>query len=57
MLRLLRFLWTGSWHEHKWKVIKETKVYNMTVSKELPDHLLYTQECEICGILQTKKVG
>jgi len=55
MLKLLRFLITGSWHEHKWEIVKEfvTKIYSWNCDDK-PNKIqhLYIQKCEGCGKLQ-----
>lgn len=45
MYRILKFLFTGSWHEHQWEVIqKGTLGYNGRVSGYR--HIL---QCKHCG--------
>jgi len=57
MIRLLRFLITGSWHEHTWEVIDQ---YNTQLldDDERPYGYVHTyvQKCTICGKLKTFKV-
>ena len=46
MIRLLRFLFTGSWHEHKWKTINEVRIGpngNFALGR------LYVCRCQECG--------
>ena len=63
MIKLLRFLITGTWyegHEHKWKIKDEYRkdIYWNKTEGEAPmgySHA-YVQECEICGKLKTFRV-
>ena len=55
MLKLLRFLITGSWHEHKWEIIERYKADIYTWKSEYkPEKTQHTiiQKCEVCGKLQ-----
>ena len=45
MLRLIRFLITGSWHEHKWKILVERTVK----TEDKQQFFLYECQCETCG--------
>lgn len=48
MLRLLKFLFTGSWHEHTWVTINE---YSIQKDKA-PDKqvgIMYVEKCHACG--------
>ena len=61
MKRLLRFLWTGDWHLHKWVKENQTDVYphNTTASNEekmLPIARYVVCKCEICGKYTTFKI-
>ena len=54
MLRLLRFLFIGTWklkgeHEHKWIIHQEGTVsqYGRVIGRR------YTMRCETCGDMQT----
>ena len=51
MLKLIRFLITGSWHEHKWEIIKETPVQNFDGITRQPTGKFtrYTMQCKGCG--------
>ncbi len=50
MFRLLKFLFTGSWHEHQWKIIKIVKVCDFDASgAEYQMGRKYIQQCEKCG--------
>lgn len=50
MLRFLKFLFTGSWHEHNFKIIKEIRCY--WKKKEDTVAYDYVQQCQTCGKLQ-----
>lgn len=45
MIRLLKFLFTGSWHEHKWVIIKERTVN----TDEEGRFFIYECQCVTCG--------
>ncbi len=49
MIKLLRFLITGSWHEHKYKIIKEVQV----TSNSGRSWVRYISRCEECGKIKT----
>lgn len=51
MLRLIKFLFTGSWHEHKWKIIKQGPLIT-----DFGKGIWYDLQCETCGNIKTKKV-
>jgi len=59
MLRLLKFLITGSWHEHKWedKDTDDTNIFADEKSK-LPIRFVrtYVQKCAVCGKLKITRV-
>jgi len=45
MIRLIKFLFTGSWHEHKWKILTVR-----TVNTDDEGRLfMYECQCETCG--------
>lgn len=47
MIRILRFLWTGSWHTHEWDIIKE-----ITVEIEGGDRWTrFICQCKDCGTI------
>lgn len=54
MLRLLRFLWTGSWHEHKWEHVEKNKVYAEVDGKQssMPRYFERVCKCEHCGTIK-----
>lgn len=52
MFRLLRFLITGSWHEHKYKTIQTGPI--IAEGYEKPIGQYYIKECE-CGKIKTFK--
>ena len=56
MLRILRFLWTGSWHEHKWKIIEKLRVFREgDVEQGIPIYFERVCQCEHCGTIKTFK--
>ncbi len=55
MLRLLRWLFTGDGHSHKWVRIGTNKVYAEDYP-EIPIAVVVTQECEHCGKIKTFKI-
>jgi len=59
MIRLLRFIITGSWHEHKWEDKEEfsTDVY-LSPNDKMPYKTIYfyIQKCTVCGKLKAFKV-
>ena len=57
MLRLLRFLWTGSWHEHKWKQVDSTNVFVKEIDTDRPNYIILTLQCETCGEIKTTRIG
>jgi hypothetical protein len=55
MLRILKFLFTGVWHSHKWKTISEGEIQakpNLTV---VTIGHKYVLQCEHCGEMKTFK--
>ena len=59
MLKLLRFLITGVWHEHTWEMIERRKTVLYPHGKNrLPRGYIYTyvQKCTGCGKLKSFKV-
>jgi uncharacterized protein (DUF3820 family) len=45
--------------EHKWKIIKEVKVfgrYSDRVRSDLPESFEHILQCEKCGIVKKKKL-
>ena len=54
MLRLLRLLITGSWHEHEWEIIKEINVY-VNPRDEMPESRRFILQCSICGNVKRKR--
>ena len=53
MLRLLRFLITGSWHEHKWIEVKHVKTINSDGDYYKDEYLC---RCEKCGTMKSFKL-
>jgi hypothetical protein len=60
MIRLLRFIITGSWHEHKWEIhdMANVTVWLNGKKDELPiNHITtYVQKGSVCGKLKSFKV-
>jgi predicted restriction endonuclease len=62
MFRLIKFLITGSWHEHEWEEIDSvtTDYFNSRKFRdgELPTRTkrTYVYQCKKCGIHRTKRV-
>jgi uncharacterized Zn finger protein len=52
MLRLIRFLITGSWHEHTYEVIKEYDVNHRGGYL----YRVYVSRCTKCGKITSKSV-
>jgi hypothetical protein len=48
MIRLIKFLFTGSWHEHKWKILTE-RIVNTADGQRL---IMYECQCETCGTIK-----
>jgi hypothetical protein len=51
MLRLLRFLWTGEWHLHKWRILKEVDC--ISTSEDKAEWTRYYLQCEHCGEIKS----
>ena len=60
MIRLLKFLITGSWHEHKWEIYRTSNVteYPDGDKNRMPVGYVttYIQKCAVCGKLKVTKV-
>lgn len=52
MLKLIRFLFTGSWHEHRWEIINKSFVTSDLGST----YDEYTLQCIKCGNLKRKAI-
>jgi len=59
MLKILNFLWTGSWHDHEWETVKVHPVYSEydMRSDKIPIGQVYVLRCKICGDITTKKIA
>jgi len=57
MIRLLRFLITGSFHEHQYKIIQRISIYD-SERPELknPIYYQYVSRCEECGKIIDSKI-
>jgi hypothetical protein len=49
MIRLLRFLVTGDWHLHQWKIIRAVPLLD---DSNEPVGFVYISKCEACGKLK-----
>jgi len=59
MIRLLRFIITGSWHEHKWETEDKDEVTIwLDENSKIPMRYVttYVQKCVVCGKLKSFKV-
>lgn len=62
MLRLLRFLFTGSFHEHEWETDRIIEVYTVDTDNgyrrvsDTPSATKYVLKCKICGNIKVKRV-
>ena len=54
MIRLLYLLIFGHWCDHKWKLIKEIKVF-WDESDSIPSGTKYIMQCEKCGKMKKFK--
>ena len=52
MIKLLKYLFTGSWHEHKYVVVQKDKMYN---GKNLA-YNIYICRCSECGKMKSYKL-
>ena len=52
MIRLLRFLWTGSWHMHEYKIVKSGPIVN---SNDSNIGTYYECRCDKCGKMKFYK--
>ena len=59
MIRLLRFLITGFWHEHKWEIYDTGEVaiwLDDNSTRPMRYVTTYIQKCSVCGKLKSFKV-
>lgn len=51
LLKIFRFLWTGSWHEHRWQIIDCGVAYDRSDQDgdELETGTWYHLQCKHCG--------
>lgn len=54
MKKLLRFLWTGSWHDHYWEVYKET---TMVDKDDVRIGDKFVLQCKHCGEMKLFKTS
>ena len=55
MIKLLRFLWTGSWHEHDWETQERILFFDDDSGKR-PIATKYILRCKHCGTIKKKEV-
>ena len=55
MMKLIRFLITGSWHEHVWETFKEEDMYS-DGDYEHAEYTRYTMKCKGCGSMKRKEL-
>ena len=53
MLKLLRFIWTGSWHEHEWEIYDHGKI----IRDGGPRATWYDLRCKTCGSMRYRQFG
>lgn len=53
MIKLIRWLFTGDMHSHKWEIINKSDVYEVGVRN--PVYIDYTLQCKICGNIKCKR--
>lgn len=46
MLKLLRFLWTGSWHDHHWEIVMRNAIVD---EDDVRIGEKFTLQCKTCG--------
>jgi hypothetical protein len=49
MIRIIRFLITGSWHEHKWEEIKQVTTRHTMDGAPDGVSVVYHLQCKDCG--------
>ena len=54
MWKLIKFIFTGNWHEHKWKIIDQYKYTQIQTKKVI--EIVYVLQCEICGDIKIKEI-
>lgn len=55
MIRILRFLWTGSWHEHEWDFVEQINVWYDFNNDNAPRRRDNVCKCKHCGVFKTFK--
>ena len=56
MLRLLRWLFTGDGHSHKWVKVKEYDIYGNGAKSTMATSSIWLMQCEHCGNLKKFKI-
>ncbi len=54
MMRIIRFIITGSWHEHKWVKVERYEVVRSDTKAIIG--VKYILKCEICGNIKSVEV-
>jgi hypothetical protein len=56
MWRLIKFLFTGDIHLHKWEHIKNIDIHS-NGADSMPTAEIYVMQCEHCGNIKKVKIG
>ena len=58
MWRLIKFIFTGTWHEHEWKIIDQRDMIEVTHTVDRGSFenavKVYTLQCEHCGDIEKR---
>lgn len=58
MIRFLKFLITGSWHEHHYVNVEKISVYDSgNPNAKMPIAFEYIIQCKECGKIKKKRIG
>lgn len=52
MIRLFKFLFTGDWHLHKWKILETRRLFDQEDGAIMAHGTRYYCQCEYCGIIK-----
>jgi hypothetical protein len=55
MIRLLQLIIFG--HVHKWKVMEEKSIHNLSIPKGYTAGTLYVCQCETCGAIKPFRIS
>jgi len=53
MWRIIKFTFTGNWHEHEWETIEKHKLSRIDDEKALTVGLEYVLRCKKCGDIKS----